>query len=259
MKKLEFLFFLCCIILVHFSNCSRQIYRVASPAILDDKYDSEFPYKSSSFELKKISESIRKITSISYYKSYVFSEANPVTRLEVNLNSYQNKAIDEKIYSNSVIGTGTVIYFSENKVVLITCAHIVDFPDTVVTYFRNRENAITPYIKSIAFKQRQNNFVAEFPERGELEILAIDHEADLVVLGKKFLRNTPVNKYPLLFRFRVSLLPAGLPSMAPLATARASPALVLSDRRSDSILATQPAMAYSNSASGPGASVQLSW
>jgi hypothetical protein len=192
MKKLGLLILLSYVLIIHFSNCSRQIYRVASPALLDDKYDSEFPYKNSSLELKQIAESIRKITAISYYKSYIFSEKNPATAMDIKLNSYRNKVVDEKIYSNSVIGTGIVIYFSENKVVLITCAHIVDYEDTVITYYRDKKTGITPYIKSIAFKQRQNNFVAEFPERGELEILAIDHEADLVVLGKKFLRNTPV-------------------------------------------------------------------
>jgi len=184
-----------------FSSCAQRIYRVAYPTLTDGKYDSEFPYKSGSTELLKIAETIRKITSIAYYKSYIFTKENPVVYSDLKNGAFLQKSVKETVYNNSVIGTGTVLYFRENRVLLLTCAHVVDFPDTTITYFRNPETGITNFIQSISIKQRQNNFVAEFPERGLLEILAIDKSMDLAILGKQFEKSTPVYiktfEYPL--------------------------------------------------------------
>lgn len=192
MRKFAILLSIVLILIVFLSGCSRRIYRVAYPTLTDGKYDSEFPYKNSSAELLKTSKTIRKLTSIAYYRSYVFSEENPATPLDIKLDAFKQKTVAENVYSNSVIGTAVVIYFSGNKVVLLTCAHVVDFPDTVITYFRDSQSGRTNFIQSVAFKQRQSDFVAEFPERGELEILAMDKGSDLALLGKSFSPSTPV-------------------------------------------------------------------
>jgi len=38
----------------------------------------------------------------------------------------------------------------------------------------------------MSFKERQSNYVAVFPEGGELEILAMDRDQDVALLGKTF-------------------------------------------------------------------------
>ena len=60
-----------------------------------------------------------------------------------------------------------------------------------------------------------------------------------------------LSKYPVRFRFLPSLLPAGRPSLLPLAIALANPALVRSERRSLSILATPAGYGIKYLAYGP--------
>lgn len=175
-------------------GCSKRIYRVAYPTLNDGKYDSEFPYKSCSVELAKISKTVRKLSAIAYYKSYVIAEGSQVTDAEIADKSYRNHIVKEIYFNNSVIGTATVIQYAGRKISLLTCAHIVDFPDTILTYFANEEGKASPYVQSIAFKQRQENFIADLPERGRLELLAMDKKRDLAVLGKTF---TSDHKFPI--------------------------------------------------------------
>ena len=84
MKKTPFIFLCSSIFLLWLAGCSKRIYRVAYPTLNDGKYDSEFPYKSSSAELEEITRTIKKLTAIAYYKSYVFSEKNPAVLSEIH-------------------------------------------------------------------------------------------------------------------------------------------------------------------------------
>jgi hypothetical protein len=173
---------------------------VAYPTLSDGKYDSEFPYKSCSAELEKISHTVRKISSIAYYRSLVFERKGLVTISAIQSNNYKSRAVKEIFFNNSVIGTATVIQYFGRRITLLTCAHIIDFSDTLYTYFVDENQRPTPYIQSISFKERQNNFIADLPERGDLEILAFDHDLDIAILGKVFAGDVrfpiPVFDYP---------------------------------------------------------------
>jgi hypothetical protein len=182
-------------------GCSRKIYQVAYPTLSDGKYDSEFPYKNASAELEQISQSVRKLSAIAYYKSYVFDENSRIMKSDLKKNDYRRKAVKEIFFNNSVIGSATLLSYHGRRITLLTCAHIVDFEDTLLTYFTTESGMQTPYLQSIAIKQRQKNFVADLPERGELEILAIDAKSDIALLGRMFTSDTrfplPVFGYPL--------------------------------------------------------------
>ena len=197
MKKL---FVMALILSLFFLACSRRIYQVAYPTLNDGKYDTEFPYKSCSAELNKISQTVRKLNSIAYYKSFVFKPEAEVLRSQIRKGNYEDQIEREIFYNNSVIGSATVISYKQRRIALVTCAHIVDFPDTVYNYIVDESGVRTPFLQSIAFKQRQRNFVAELPERGELEVLAMDKEKDIAIVGRKFEGDVsfpiPVFDYP---------------------------------------------------------------
>lgn len=179
------------------AGCSKKIYRVAYPTLSDKQYDSEFPYRSSSEALSRTLETVRKLSSIAYYKSYIFDYDNYVTKNDVEMGRFKYMANREMYYNNSVIGTATVIYSTKNQVAVISCAHVVNFPDTVLVYYREEDNS-RRYLQSISIKERQRNFIADFPEGGELKILAIDNKTDVVLLGKTFRRQPkfPILKFP---------------------------------------------------------------
>jgi hypothetical protein len=188
------------IALVFVISCSKKIYEVAYPTLNDGKYDTEFPYKSCSAELSEISNTVRKLNSIAYYKSYVFIPESEVMKSQILKNDYKDQVSREIYYNNSVIGTATIISYKHRRIALVTCAHIVDFPDTVYSYIVDKSGVRTPFLQSIAFKERQRNFVADLPEKGELEILAMDKKKDIAILGRKFVTDIsfpiPVFNYP---------------------------------------------------------------
>lgn len=195
-KYLVVIFF----IIICLWGCSRNIYKVAYPTLSDGKYDSEFPYKNASSELEQISHSVRKLSAIAYYKSYVFDENSRLKKSDLKNNDYRREAIKEIYFNNSVIGSATIISYVGRRITLLTCAHIVDFEDTLYTYFTTESGLQTPFLQSIALKQRQKNFVADLPERGDLEILAMDTDLDVALLGRMFTSDTrfplPVFDYP---------------------------------------------------------------
>lgn len=180
--------------------CAEKIYKVAYPTLADGKYDSEFPYKDCSKQLSEIVETVKMINATAFYKTYTFSEKSQIKIGDINETVLKEKAIQTVFPHSSVVGTATVIYYEDKQVALLTCAHIIDFPDSMVSYYSKGDNG-NGFIQSISIKERQVNFVKDLPEGGELEVLAIDHAQDIAILGRKFDHkpesNIPVFKYPI--------------------------------------------------------------
>lgn len=173
------------------TNCTRKIYKVAYPTLSDKKYDSEFPYKTCSRELERILQSVKKLSSIAYYKRYVFDYDNFVTMNDVRMRRFKDMASHVEYHNNSVIGTATIVYSSGRQIAMLTCAHVVDFPDTIPVFYLEPDGS-QRYLQSISIKEKQRNYVAELPEGGEMDILAMDKEDDLALLGKEFSRRPHV-------------------------------------------------------------------
>jgi hypothetical protein len=170
-------------------SCSSIIYEAAYPTLFDGKYDSEFPYKNSSDQLEDISKSIKRINCLAFYKSYIFPDSVRVTLKSLAVKQpgdYTSKTVH---YDQSFSGTGTIVYNRNGKVALLTCAHILDFQDTVYSFYTDAEGNITNELQSISIKTGQTIYIPEFPERGEVEVLAIDRKNDIALIGKQYSRD----------------------------------------------------------------------
>lgn len=183
------------------SCSSSEIFEKVYPTLSDSKYDSEFPYRSCSQQLEEISQSIKLITCVAYYKSYVFNEDMRILSSDLKTMDVRNKAVRIIDYDSHSSGTATVIMAEGRNVALLTCAHVVNFPDTIITYFSKEEGILSPFVQSVSIKVGQNNFVPEIPERGFVDIISMDVKADIALVGKKFMtintnQNIPVFKYP---------------------------------------------------------------
>jgi hypothetical protein len=187
------------VLIILFFACSQRIYKVAYPTLSDGKYDSEFPYKSCSSELKRITETVRKVYSNIQYKNYIFSYDQKVTRHNLSKDILK-QAKDVVYFYRTVSGTGTVIFNKGLKIAILTCAHVFIKPDTLFTYFGGSKLGETRYIQSVALKEVQENLVAAFPEGGNCEILLLDKLGDIAILGKEFSKHPkihiPVFDYP---------------------------------------------------------------
>ncbi len=181
------------------SSCKTTLETVY-PTLNDGKYDSEFPYKSSSTELERISESVQRINCTTFYKIYRFDKDDKITFEMLNDDFIKKRAISEEYGNNSLSGTAFTVSSENGAIALITCAHIISFADTIISYRADSSGTELPYIETISIKDNENIYVAGFPEGSEVELLAKDDLADIAILGKKYSSQTgfriPVFPYP---------------------------------------------------------------
>lgn len=180
-------------------SCGGHMTQTAIPILSDGRYDSEFPNRDVSRQLKDIVESIKLLNSVAYYKSFVFPENSRIRPTEINQNTLKDKTIQQIYFSKTASGTGCIIFNDGSKLLLLTCAHIIDFPDTIIKY-QNSDNLKKEFVQSISFKEKQTNYASDLPSSGEFEIVASDENADIALLGQKFtdgkFHNIPVFNYP---------------------------------------------------------------
>ncbi len=183
-KIITSLFFV--LILLILSSCSGISYDQIYPILHDGKYDSEFPYKGSSEELEKISKSVHRINSTGFYKTFTFSYQDSITPQNIRAEDLESIALNSGYADQSTSGSATTIYSFEGKVVLLTCAHVVNYPDTVFSFFYDGSGNKTNLIQSVLIKDNQTVYAAGFPEGSKMEILAIDEKNDLALIGRNY-------------------------------------------------------------------------
>jgi hypothetical protein len=115
----------------------------------------------------------------------VFPPESKVRRSDLRDPFIKEKMIKEVFLNRSASGSATVIYCQDKRVALLTCAHIIDFADTVFTYYHGEDRKQTEFIQSLDVKDHQAIYVATIQGARDLEILAIDKENDLAVIGQK--------------------------------------------------------------------------
>jgi hypothetical protein len=179
------------------SACS-PTYKELFPTLADGKYDSEFPYRGCSKQLEEISESVQMVSAISYYRSFTFDEREQLTPAAVTSEVLDARYKKSTIFTNQQSGTATVISTSERRVVLLTCAHVVSFPDTLYAYYPGPDHKPGKYLRVMALKEKQSLYVAVFPEGGDVDIIAMDKELDVALLGKTFIMSPfpPIHAFP---------------------------------------------------------------
>ncbi|MDQ7817875.1 MAG: serine protease [Melioribacteraceae bacterium] len=163
-----------------------SVYETVYPALTDGKYDSEFPYKSTSKQLEEISNSIKLLNSIAFYNSYVFDESTKLLVNDIKKIELEKNATQIVYFNRTSSGTATVVLEDLGIVALLSVAHIVNFPDTVISYFVKVDGSLSEYVQSVSVKTRQSNYIPDLPEGGELEIILMDKSLDICLLGKKF-------------------------------------------------------------------------
>jgi len=185
--------------LILINGCS-SIYNTVYPTLGDGKYDSEFPYKSSSDELTKISETVQRVNSTAFYKIYIFDERSRYTLKDLEGKQLNKIAVSEAFADNSSAGTAVIVYSENGTVALLSCAHTITFPDSIIAYRLDENGRASNFIESISVKEKQIIYVAGFPEGSSIDVIVKDDKIDLAVLGRKYSTltqfNLPTFTYP---------------------------------------------------------------
>ncbi len=148
----------------------------------DGEYDSEFPNLAASQALEEISQAIKQINSVTFYKSYHFPSG---LRLQDygSLDSVLAKVTTQsEVINNSVYGTATILHRTSNKILFLTSAHVVSAPDTIRFYWMEDGQE---YLEGVAVKLNQTDSVLDLPGIGsvEVKILKMDTENDIALLA----------------------------------------------------------------------------
>jgi len=181
-------------------GCS-STYKEVYPTLMDGKYDSEFPYRSSSVQLQQVGETVKMVSAIAFYRNLVFSFEEKVTMQDV-AGQFLMDRVEKVVFMNRTSsGTAITIYAENRRVALMTCAHVVKFPDTVLTYYVDQERRRTPFLRVMSIKEREEIYVAGIPGGRAMDVLALDEELDLAVIGKHYEGEAPIGipvfRYPL--------------------------------------------------------------
>lgn len=146
-------------------------------------YATGVPDNSEMERLQTIGLSVKKLSCYAEYTTWVFSR-NSGIKPGSDFTALSALAVRVMRTPENVLGTATILSYSNGKVLAVTCAHVIDFPDTIYTY---HEADITgePLIYTASIKKSQINYVKEIPVAGGLTILATDRQSDLALLGGK--------------------------------------------------------------------------
>ena len=147
----------------------------------DNSYASGFPNKNIYDQLDKVSKTIKRIECLTFYKSYILSEDNPLKKGDLTKENLKKYAVADEITHVSVSGTAIIIYYNGERVGILTCAHVVDFADTIY----NWEGEEQTRMYSVAIKLRQKIYVSGLPSGKDIQIVTMDKKDDIVLLKKE--------------------------------------------------------------------------
>lgn len=168
------------------TGCHREVVEVGQTGqVKDGKYDSEFPAQPVSAPLKKILKSVHLLSVLAFYRSYYFTKQEAVTAGQFKGNKIDLEKRKNIVFEQPASGTATLIYNDQRRIAFLTCAHIVNFPDTVITYYEDRIRSEQPLVKHFITKVRQTGNIINQPVAFDFRILAIDEETDVAVVGKE--------------------------------------------------------------------------
>lgn len=170
-----------------FSCSSSQQYTADSPEPLTTEsrttthYTSAFPTKDVSDLLNKAQDAVLRIVSTGYYQTYNFDQRY-ITMADARTNNLSDIASYEYSSEQSTAGTSIVLDTNRDEALVITCDHVVSFPDTVVTYHNDESLTPNTFVKSISIKNRQVDLIFGPNEFHNFEVLASDPRLDLALV-----------------------------------------------------------------------------
>lgn len=161
-----------------------------------DAYTTTFPRREVSQHLNRARKSILRIISTAFYDNYKF-EKNQVTLADVKTNNPEDISGHSFSTRKSTAGTSIVLQRNKEKLLLITCNHVVSSPDTLISYYEGEDIPKDKFIKSISIKRKQNNLIFASPLLSRFEIIASDQKNDLALLTSRLSDNANYDFKPL--------------------------------------------------------------
>lgn len=154
-----------------------------------NSYTTSFPTRDVSEQLQDIKESVIRISSTGIYRTYAIS-GRLLTNSDLKTVKIEEIATRSFTSNESTAGTAISVYSDKQNVVLLTNAHVINYPDTLISYIDKEGVPKQTFIQSVKIKKSQNNLVYDLPNVGPFEIIDFNEDSDLALL-KVSKRNFP--------------------------------------------------------------------
>ena len=165
-----------------FQGCTTYKTPVESKTVAhDNKYDSELSNESISDGLEYVFSTVKKLNIVAFYMTYEFPPGAITDKSKLIKGNLIIKASSTNMSSESVSGTASIIYYNDLLVGMLTCNHIIGFPDTIIDWYRSKAQGV----RSLSVKMKQKNFVSGLPNGDDVTVVARDAKNDIAFLKQK--------------------------------------------------------------------------
>ncbi len=184
------------LILLLTTGCSRQY--VMTERGPQAYYQTSLPVHDTSRELERIFRSVKRINVTAHFNTFIFNPDRNLTLQDLEDRDLYDIADDRVIFTDSKAGTAIIIASTPHQTALITNEHVVDYPDTLIDYYKTPDGDRTPYIQQISIKIQQINLIYDLPELGAFDILARDERNDIAIIGVQHRNDSTRRRAPVL-------------------------------------------------------------
>lgn len=168
------------------AGCRSEPTRDPQAPVPDGHYDSYPPLQPVSEHLSRIGESVKMLSTVAYYRNFFIPASVRLTADAVTpavLARYSAGAT----YTNTTLAASAIVLSCRaRRVLMLSAAHVLDYSDTTLAFHPTADGRPGTFVRTVSVKEKQVNYVAVLPEGGELDILAIDSNLDVAVLGRLF-------------------------------------------------------------------------
>ncbi|HNR69172.1 MAG TPA: serine protease [bacterium] len=149
------------------------------------RYESDFAAAGGGQAFTSAMDALLRIYCSADYTIYQFSQRQTLQRHQLSENTLK-RAISTTWLTRSVYSTGTLVDMHGSGVLIVTCNHITDFADTLISYRRDQTGRQTLYVETVSIKVRQTLTAPSLTDEVELEVLGCDREKDILLLVGRF-------------------------------------------------------------------------
>ena len=184
-KKLILLSIIVSACLVSCSGSQAPLTTQSNSDTSEEGYTTAFPSRNISSSLQEIQKSIVRIISTSYYDTYTFNR--PIVKMaDIKSNKLGDISSQQFSSEESTAGTSIILNIKANgDALLLSSAHAVTSPDTLVSYFPKEQAVENTFIKSISIKRRQSNLIFSPNNLSSFRVIADRQVSDLALLSAK--------------------------------------------------------------------------
>jgi hypothetical protein len=148
-------------------------------------------------QIRESFQSVKRIQSTVFYTTYLFDYENPPLRSELEDVDFRQIAYDTARDNHSSAGTAVVLARSDDRIALLTAAHVVTFQDTIWHYSQGLENEGDKPVEAVSVKENVLNYIYGQENVGAFELIVSDEFRDLALLSTRLGVNSDTDLLPL--------------------------------------------------------------